>query len=182
MTSHNDNPEEKPLDDVLHALDPTPIEQLIDRSDLSDGSKRELHESLRLHDYATAREQAVRDAVGNALRELDSLKNRLGEISALTIWDSHHPLADALPSIETIRVILKQVRDHDNGHIDPDSNIVYRVMGDVDGETVPLMDHLPAGAKGLETARAALDAGRKAHAADGMRIQYAYMTGWKDMD
>lgn len=181
MTSRNENPKEA-LSDVFHALEPTPIEQLIDRSDLSDESKRELHESLRVHDYATAREQAVKDAVGDALRVLDDLHNRLEEISTLTIWDSHHPLADALPSIETIRVILRQVRDHDNGHIDPDSTIVYRVMGEVDGENVPLMDRLPTGAKGLEAARAAIDAGGKAHAADRMRIQYAYMTGWKDLD
>lgn len=105
-----ENPDEEYLLDALRNLGPTPIEELIDKSNMDDESKKRFHESLRVHDSNIAREQSVKIAVGEALRELDKLSERLDEISALTVWDSSRPLSDAIPSVEAIRVILKQIR------------------------------------------------------------------------
>lgn len=89
-------------------------------------------------------------AVGEALRELDKLSERLDEISALTVWDSSRPLSDAIPSVEAIRVILKQMRGHDNGCVDSGSRIRYRLVCDVDGGVLPLLGQMSDGADGLE--------------------------------
>ena len=83
-----ENPDEEYLLDALRNLGPTPIEELIDKSNMDDESKKRFHESLRVHDSNIAREQSVKIAVGEALRELDKLSERLDEISALTVWDS----------------------------------------------------------------------------------------------
>lgn len=83
-----ENPDEEYLLDALRNLGPTPIEELIDKSNMDDESKKRFHESLRAHDSNIVREQSVKIAVGEALRELDKLSERLDEISALTVWDS----------------------------------------------------------------------------------------------
>lgn len=178
----DENPDDKYLLDVLRDLGPTPIEELIDKSNMDDGSKKQFHESLRAHDSNIAREQSVKIAVGEALRELDRLRERLDEISVLTVWDSSRPLSDAIPSVETIRVILKQIRDHDNGHVDSDSRIRYRLVCDVDGGILPLLGQMPDGTDGLEYLKNVLDSCKSANIEGNPRIQYEYATGWRDLN
>lgn len=59
----DENPDDEYLLDALRDLDPTPIEELIDKSSMDDGSKKQFHESLRAHDSDVAREQSVKIAV-----------------------------------------------------------------------------------------------------------------------
>lgn len=94
----DENPDDEYLLDALRDLGPTPIEELIDKSSMDDGSKKQFHESLRAHDSDVAREQSVKIAVGEALLELDRLRERLDEISALTVWDSSRALSLLFPS------------------------------------------------------------------------------------
>lgn len=176
----DENPDDEYLLDALRDLGPTPIEELIDKSNMDDGSKKQFHESLRAHESNIAREQSVKIAVGEALRELDRLRERLDEISVLTVWDSS--LSDAIPSVETIRVILKQIRDHDNGHVDSGSRIRYRLVCDVDGGVLPLLGQMSDGADGLEYLKNVLDACKSANIEGNPRIQYAYATGWRDLN
>ena len=178
----DENPDDEYLLDALRDLDPTPIEELIDKSNMDDGSKKRFHESLRAHDSNIAREQSVKIAVGEALRELDRLSERLDEISALTVWDSSRPLSDAIPSVEAIRVILKQIRGHDNGCVDSDSRIRYRLVCDVDGGALPLLGQMSDGADGLVYLKNVLDACKSANIEGNPRIQYAYVTGWRDLN
>lgn len=175
-----ENPDEEYLLDALRNLGPTPIEELIDKSNMDDESKKRFHESLRAHDSNIAREQSVKIAVGEALRELDRLRERLDEISVLTVWDSS--LSDAIPSVETIRVVLKRIRDHDNGHVDSDSRICYRLVCDVDGGVLPLLGQVPDGADGLEYLKNVLGSCKSANIEGNPRIQYAYATGWRDLN
>lgn len=176
----DENPDDEYLLDALRDLGPTPIEELIDKSNMDDGSKKQFHESLRAHDSNIVREQSVKIAVGEALRELDRLRERLDEISVLTVWDSS--LSDAIPSVETIRVILKQIRDHDNGHVDSDSRIRYRLVCDVDGGVLPLLGQVPDGADGLEYLKNVLGSCKSANIEGNPRIQYEYATGWRDLN
>ena len=62
-----ENPDEEYLLDALRNLGPTPIEELIDKSNMDDESKKRFHESLRVHDSNIAREQSVKIAVGEAV-------------------------------------------------------------------------------------------------------------------
>lgn len=178
----DENPDDEYLLDALRDLGPTPIEELIDKSNMDDGSKKRFHESLRVHDSNIAREQLVKIAVGEALRELDRLRERLDEISALTVWDSSRPLSDVIPSVEAIRVILKQIRDHDNGCVDSDSRIRYRLVCDVDGSVLPLLGQMSDGVDGLEYLKNVLDSCMSANIEGNPRIQYEYATGWRDLN
>lgn len=178
----DENPDDEYLLDALRDLDPTPIEELIDKSSMDDGSKKQFHESLRAHDSDVAREQSVKIAVGEALLELDRLRERLDEISALTVWDSSRALSDAIPSVEAIRVILKQIRGHDNGRVDSGSRIRYRLVCDVDGGILPLLGQMSDGADGLVYLKNVLDACKSANIEGNPRIQYAYATGWRDLN
>ena len=177
-----ENPDEEYLLDALRNLGPTPIEELIDKSNMDDESKKRFHESLRVHDSNIAREQSVKIAVGEALRELDKLSERLDEISALTVWDSSRALSDAIPSVEAIRVILKQIRGHDNGCVDSGSRICYRLVCDVDGGILPLPGQMSDGADGLVYLKNVLDACKSANTEGNLRIQYACVTGWRDLN
>lgn len=176
----DENPDDEYLLDALRDLGPTPIEELIDKSNMDDGSKKRFHESLRAHESNIAREQSVKIAVGEALRELDRLRERLDEISVLTVWDSS--LSDAIPSVEAIRVILKQIRGHDNGCVDSGSRIRYRLVCDVDGGVLPLLGQVPDGADGLEYLKNVLGSCKSANIEGNPRIQYEYATGWRDLN
>lgn len=72
--------------------------------------------------------------------------------------------------------------DHDNGCVDSGSRIRYRLVCDVDGGVLPLLGQMSDGADGLEYLKNVLDACKSANIEGNPRIQYAYATGWRDLN
>lgn len=177
-----ENPDEEYLLDALRNLGPRQSRSLSTNPTWTTSRKNGSMNHCECDDSNIAREQSVKIAVGEALRELDKLSERLDEISALTVWDSSRPLSDAIPSVEAIRVILKQIRGHDNGCVDSGSRIRYRLVCDVDGGVLPLLGQMSDGADGLEYLKNVLDACKSANIEGNPRIQYAYATGWRDLN
>lgn len=169
------------INDFIKQRQPPTVEQLLDQLDLTEEQYKKFQGALSFRDGQSADEQRVKDKLYEALNETEHVEHLLGELGDMLTWRPmpvRGMVSDLIQELKTIQGTLLCSLDEGGQPVGSETQILYRIVEDINGKTFTVTDDFPPGNEGMARAMNTMIELDKEHT--GHHMQYMLVTGWRD--